>query len=721
MDIDSPTGGGSFRELPDADDDRFTSPDGEEAGGTCQLCGATPARVESFMYVMSFLLLTRHAEYEACLCRACATRLAVKEQAKSALLGWWGIPWGLMTFKALWINARTLMRWSTVGAAGAAAAVLLGLAVPITAGLLFYDSDQGRARRAGNWMDEQLVERFQEGQALHDAGDVAGALAVYREVYRKAEGSSIVNFSIAQAQVDLGDAAAALPYAAAAERIEGDDPAYPAMHGWLLQVAGRETESAERHERLRGAEPRDATGAVWMSDFFEARSDHAEQLRAVDAGLAFEPDEPALLARRLSALVALDRSQEAEALVAAQPPDLLDQPVFAFPMGEYRMLTDPATATEELVGGWMDSGLSDFGMRSLVNAARNAGALEPSRRRIEDFLFAADTPGDAWASARPWFDDDAWAAGLDRYLARRPEVLPALLRMALYDPLADAEAIRRLGERVRDLDHPLAQYVEGVYFNYAFPGRSMHDHARAVERHLAEAPQHALCVLRLAWLQAGLRPAEARALLPQLRELAADDAALLGEVALLDAEISLHLGEAEQALAGVQGIEPASLQPYSSPGDVHSAVAEAAFHAGNRRLMEEHLRQVVGESGDAASHAAALLVRWSEQLAAGRAVTYREDADAWLARWEAEAGSELSAAVQALLAAEGRVPRAERQARLAPELGGTFDLVALFKRAAESGETDWDEVRAIAESPHAFQYAPTLARRVLERTGRAAV
>src|SRR5262245_44671103 len=96
----------------------------------CERCGASPARVNTYMRVMSFLVLTRPRTWQALHCRDCATRTALGELGKSVALGWWGIPWGLMTFAAIFRNVRSLARWSRLPAAAALALGVLCLAPP---------------------------------------------------------------------------------------------------------------------------------------------------------------------------------------------------------------------------------------------------------------------------------------------------------------------------------------------------------------------------------------------------------------------------------------------------------------------------------------------------------------------------------------------------------------------------------------------------------------
>ena len=150
----------------------FEPTESELESEPCSECGQQPARTQEYMYVMSFLVFTRHSRYPAHLCRSCATRSALGEQLKSALLGWWGVPWGLMTFQALWVNSRALLRWSTLSAGVAVLAGLAGLALPFALGYYIYDTsrEQARAEATGDWISEEVVavgvranERFKVG------------------------------------------------------------------------------------------------------------------------------------------------------------------------------------------------------------------------------------------------------------------------------------------------------------------------------------------------------------------------------------------------------------------------------------------------------------------------------------------------------------------------------------------------------------------------------
>lgn len=309
------------------------------SGAPCQQCGQGPTSLQRYMWVMSFVLLTRHLEYEANLCRACATRTALREQGKSALFGWWGIPWGLKTLKALWINTRTLLRWSTLPAPAAVLTLVAGLALPAAAGyLVFVGSEEERqARETGDWVDQEVVNLMDAGNSHYQAGRLDEALASYGAAYEKAPRSTAVSSSMAAVLIDLG-------------------------------------------------------------------------------------------------------------------------------------------------------------------------RFEEARAGVRRCLRAEETPGEAWALAGPWFPETL-TAELDDYLETRPEPLPALLRLQLYNRITDAPAIRRLTARVGTDGDPLAQYVDMFAYGTTLGGESLQDQARRLEAHLESRPDHVLCRSMLAHLVARSDPA----------------------------------------------------------------------------------------------------------------------------------------------------------------------------------------------------------------------
>ena len=65
--------------------------------GTCPDCGGA-GPVEAFVShrVWSAVFKTQWTTHQHVCCRPCATRKQLTAMGYSALLGWWGIPWGLL-------------------------------------------------------------------------------------------------------------------------------------------------------------------------------------------------------------------------------------------------------------------------------------------------------------------------------------------------------------------------------------------------------------------------------------------------------------------------------------------------------------------------------------------------------------------------------------------------------------------------------------------------
>jgi hypothetical protein len=71
------------------------------ASGTpvaCQACGRSDAtlRIAGFPYVMSFLVFTHRREERGVYCESCRREKMSSAKTSTAILGWWGIPWGLI-------------------------------------------------------------------------------------------------------------------------------------------------------------------------------------------------------------------------------------------------------------------------------------------------------------------------------------------------------------------------------------------------------------------------------------------------------------------------------------------------------------------------------------------------------------------------------------------------------------------------------------------------
>ena len=65
--------------------------------GPCPICrGPGPVDVHDAYWVWSALVLTRWGSRQQVSCRRCAVKAQVGGIARSAILGWWGFPWGFV-------------------------------------------------------------------------------------------------------------------------------------------------------------------------------------------------------------------------------------------------------------------------------------------------------------------------------------------------------------------------------------------------------------------------------------------------------------------------------------------------------------------------------------------------------------------------------------------------------------------------------------------------
>lgn len=253
----------------------------------CRACYQRPAAVEPFMWVMSFLVFTRHARYVDILCESCATRTGLKEIVKSALLGWWGFPWGLMTFKALGVNARSLARWSNLNAPSAMLVGLAGLALPI--GLVFWligaETTDRQAKSVGDFAPTEVVELVDRGVAEFQAGDSDAALATLLEADRRHPGSRSINVLLAglyRVRGDLVDAEARARRAAAINPRDRHDVCF---HGLILAEMGQDAAARRIAER---AVPLDTPDVDALERTVELRAALAEPDRVL---AALPPDD----------------------------------------------------------------------------------------------------------------------------------------------------------------------------------------------------------------------------------------------------------------------------------------------------------------------------------------------------------------------------------------------------------------------------------------------
>ncbi len=184
------------------------------AAGRCVRCGADGAKSVQFMRVMSFIAFTRKSRFESFLCPSCTAKVGTRELAISCALGWWGIPWGLMTFGAIWTNGKSLLG-STLGGRIAAAAILSGVVWGGTAlvrGVMDSEFEKTTARKKGDWVDDATAEEYRRATDLVDAGQFQAALVPIRRAYEGAPESSSINAVYGYVELNLGHPDKALPH-----------------------------------------------------------------------------------------------------------------------------------------------------------------------------------------------------------------------------------------------------------------------------------------------------------------------------------------------------------------------------------------------------------------------------------------------------------------------------------------------------------------------------
>ena len=103
----------------------------EKNRSSCEDCGSEPASQVRYERVVSYLVLTDSQDLERVLCRRCSSRTGVREQIVSSLAGWWGLPFGLLTVRAMWINLRSLRTHAQWSMGGILLLGVLTLGVPI--------------------------------------------------------------------------------------------------------------------------------------------------------------------------------------------------------------------------------------------------------------------------------------------------------------------------------------------------------------------------------------------------------------------------------------------------------------------------------------------------------------------------------------------------------------------------------------------------------------
>jgi len=184
------------------------------AAGRCARCGADGAKRVAFMRVMSFIAFTRQSRFESFLCPSCTAKVGSKELAISCALGWWGLPWGLMTFRAIWINGKSLFG-STLGGRLAAAGILSAVVwggTELVRHVMDSEFKEATARKTGDWVDDATAEEYRRATALVDKGQFQAALVPIRRAYEASPDSAAVNAVYGYIELYLGHPDKALPH-----------------------------------------------------------------------------------------------------------------------------------------------------------------------------------------------------------------------------------------------------------------------------------------------------------------------------------------------------------------------------------------------------------------------------------------------------------------------------------------------------------------------------
>lgn len=75
----------------------------------CPVCNSTKNKLNATITgsVMSFIVMTNYEKVLRIACPQCLDTLNKNAMIKSAILGWWGMPWGIIrTVQALWLNNK---------------------------------------------------------------------------------------------------------------------------------------------------------------------------------------------------------------------------------------------------------------------------------------------------------------------------------------------------------------------------------------------------------------------------------------------------------------------------------------------------------------------------------------------------------------------------------------------------------------------------------------
>ncbi len=681
----------------------------------CDRCGAEPSRIVELMKVTSFVVFTQHRRWHEGLCRTCCQKAAGQALAQSALLGWWGIPWGLMTLNALSINLKALFRWSNLPRATTVLAAVASFSVPIAVGAIVWisASERREAEKTGDWVDETVVQLTEEGHRKMDAGEPARALESYLEAHRRAPNSSTTNFSVAEAYLTLGEYEEALGYSNRALEIAPLDVAHLAQNGWLEAVVHGLDAPTDQLEQLRRLPIESLFEAGYAADFFDLVDEDQDVVRVTKEGLEIAPGDTYLQARLLNSLVNLDQLTEAEALAASLPAEV-DEPL-AYPLLLLRLRQDPQAALPEMRARWEQGRWNDENMAEIVDVIARTPTEAEIRREVHRYLLDSGTSGDLWFTARAWWNEEEWPEALDARLEAGLAMGPGLARLATWTEEGDHAAVRGLARQLRELDHPLAEVAQQIYVGVGLKAAEPEARAEAIASWCESHPDDRASQLRLARTWSAIDGEKALEILGTPGSAKAEDPAWEAAADLLRSAVYLDSDQPEKAIVTLASADVDAARTYLG-SSVDILAMEISWLAGATTEGQKRRDEILAPESDASgsSQAVALLFRWAEQTSRGAPTSFGSDVDGWLARWPQPSEESDGATAMGIYAAQGIVAVDEARGAVAPEYASSIDLVALFADAQESGPSR-SSLQSLAErSKYRSDLAAGLSRWLLE-------
>ena len=151
--------------------------------------------------------------------------------------------------------------------------------------------------------------RWVEASRLQDAGDIAGAVAIYEALYAQDSGNPIIANNLASLLPVLSDDPATAERAARiARRLRASEvPAFQDTYGWTLHLTGKSAEALPVLEAAAAGLPEDGSVQYHLGSVLAALGRKDEARAALERAIALAPSPQAPhLARAEAALAALD-------------------------------------------------------------------------------------------------------------------------------------------------------------------------------------------------------------------------------------------------------------------------------------------------------------------------------------------------------------------------------------------------------------------------------